>query len=769
MKRILLIASTVLALLVAGIQPTCAQNMKPTGRIDINHEATGGYGHLMYDGADVSIWWAEGLYKVMQNTPLPSEKGKSVALWSARGECESFIMVLRPKVDVTGLDVSVSNLCCGRNTIEADSHVWVRTVEYVDVATPLNEYTFAGKWPDPLPLFEKGMKLEAGRNYAFWITVETPRTAEPGTYKSSITVGSDNFSRKFKLSHKVWSFALPETPYMRSSMAVGMSDIYRFENVPGGRTGEVYDIYMNFLSRYRLTPNNGLQQLPIHDRCTGFSWDGTGCYDNECKKSGRYSFRVEDEWDRGAFNARNLRDVALDGCRSFTFECDYRSTSDCNGASFEIVLTDSSHRHVRYDGFMCLRDSSAADGQWSRAEIVLPEFPQEAAYLGLKLYPFENGRDIQRTGYAWFDNLHILDADGRDILGGIGDFEIDLDQVTINYDFTTFIANAARQLDSHGFNAFNFRPEGIGSGNTGFMLRGIYKCFKQGTPEYEQLISQYLAQLQDGFEAAGVLGKEVIYWFDEPREEQYPFVLETDALIHKYAPKLHTLIAEHLYLEDQPSICDVSCLKWNYAPQQKIDKVLAEGGEVWSYICNEPKPPYICQMIDCEAINMRMWQWGNYAKKITGSLLWLTDYWYSEPRGHKAKPAAARGDGPAKQDFSQVLQYGVDRGDFGDGVLYYPHNTNPHDPSRPSYVCEPIPSLRMEILRDGFDDYDYFIMLKEAVENAPAGKARLAAKAAELLQIPSEIYQNEYTFTKNPQLLLEHRKRIGDCLDCFNR
>ena len=764
MDRILRIVSCVFVMLAAGMQPAGAQDEKPSGRIDIYHEAAGGYGYLLHDGADVSIWWAEGLYKVMQDTPTPSAKSRQVALKSARGECESFILVLRPKVDITGLDISVSDLRCGSSAVEAGSHVWVRLVEYVDVTTPLNEYTFAGMWPDPLPLFEKGMKLETGRNYAFWITVETPRTAEPGIYKGTVKVSADGFCKKFRLSHKVWSFALPDTPYMRSSMAVGLSDISRFENVPGGRMGEVYDIYMDFMSRYRLTPHNSLQS-PIHDRSTGFSWDGTGCYDSECSHSGRYSFRVEDEWDRGVFNARTLRDVRLDGCRRFTFECDYRSTSDCNGTAFEIVLSDAAHRHIDYDGFVCLRDSLAAGGQWSRAELTLPEFPQEAAYLGLKLYPFETGRDLQRTGYAWYDNLHILDSDGHDILEGIGDFEIDLDKVTIEYDFTDFIATAAEQLESHGFNAFNFHPEGIGTGNTGFMLRGIYKCFKQGTPEYEQLIGQYLTQLQDGFEAAGVLGKEVLYWFDEPRAEQYPFVLETDALIHRYAPKLHTLIAEHLYLEDQPAICDVSCLKWNYAPQQKIDKVLAGGGEVWSYICNEPKPPYICQMIDCEAINMRMWQWGNYAKKITGSLLWLTDYWYSEPRSmHHAKPYTPH-DGPVKPDFSQVLQYGVPRGDFGDGVLFYPHNTDPNDPFRPTYICEPIPSLRMEILRDGFDDYDYFMMLEETVANAPAGKAALAAEAAELLQIPSEIYRNEYTFTKNPLLLLEYRNRIGEYLD----
>ena len=50
-------------------------------------------GYLVRKDRAVSIWWTEGVYKIMQEHKTPSVK-KNVQIYSARNESESFQVVL---------------------------------------------------------------------------------------------------------------------------------------------------------------------------------------------------------------------------------------------------------------------------------------------------------------------------------------------------------------------------------------------------------------------------------------------------------------------------------------------------------------------------------------------------------------------------------------------------------------------------------------------------------------------------------------------------
>jgi hypothetical protein len=269
--------------------------------------------------------------------------------------------------------------------------------------------------------------------------------------------------------------------------------------------------------------------------------------------------------------------------------------------------------------------------------------------------------------------------------------------------------------------------------------------------------------MQANLEKNGWLGKEYIYWFDEPNEVDYPFVKETNALIKKYAPGITTFLTEHVAGQDISDVTDISCTIWHKLDHDKIKKMNEAGLEYWSYLCCWPKSPWLSEFIDLDAINLRMWLWGSWKHQLKGILVWETTYWNStaaSPEGYLQNPW--------EEAMSYVTGYGWPLGKQtiwgnGDGRFFYPLNRDPNNDQR-AFTGKPVPSMRLELLRDGIEDYEYFKILEKAIQTAPKSKAALAAKAKELLSIPASIYTDEKTYSKNPQDVLNYRKKLAEMI-----
>ena len=165
MKIILL----VIALALCEAIPASAQKKLPgeMDKCDPYMTAQGGYGYLAENGPKAAVWWAEGINKVMKDTPVARRKGATVKLNTARNEYESFIVVVNPKEDLRGLKVAVEGLPEG---ITAS----IRKVEYVTTYYTNDSYGWPGEWPDPLPLYDAPADAPAEENNSFWITLKTP-------------------------------------------------------------------------------------------------------------------------------------------------------------------------------------------------------------------------------------------------------------------------------------------------------------------------------------------------------------------------------------------------------------------------------------------------------------------------------------------------------------------------------------------------------------------------------------------------------------------
>ena len=131
------------------------------------------------------------------------------------------------------------------------------------------------------------------------------------------------------------------------------------------------------------------------------------------------------------------------------------------------------------------------------------------------------------------------------------------------------------------------------------------------------------------------------------------------------------------------------------------DRMAAEqegGDEVWWYVTRYPHDPEITLSINDEAIKHRILFWQQKLYNVDGFLYYMVNDWEDSKNWTKKYEQYASG--------TLVNTY-------GNGVLIYPGG------ALPEYVEKygsdgypgPIGSLRLEDVRDGIEDYDYFTLL----------------------------------------------------------
>ena len=339
---------------------------------------------------------------------------------------------------------------------------------------------------------------------------------------------------------------------------------------------------------------------------------------------------------------------------------------------------------------------------------------------------------------------------------------------SVHLDSRNFLRAAQKYFaPPYNFNAFDLNVEGLGGGTYYARNTGTFMGHKEGSPRYEHLMKDYLKKVQQVLAQGGLLDKAYVYWFDEPGENDYPFIRKTHERIRAAAPKLQTFLTEHVHGADIADVTDISCTILPNISQEQIDRRLKLNRTTWSYICCNPKSPWISEFIDHDAINFRIWGWASYAQRMEGILIWRVNYWHSP----EAYPDALQN--PWEDTMSWVTSYGTPKGAHlpwgnGDGRLFYPQNRHPGKDKTP-YLGPMVPSVRLEFLRAGIEDYEYFRLLEKLTKRLPPEKAALRAQAEALLKIPASVYTNGTVFTRNPQDLLAYRARLADCIEALLR
>ena len=156
------------------------------------------------------------------------------------------------------------------------------------------------------------------------------------------------------------------------------------------------------------------------------------------------------------------------------------------------------------------------------------------------------------------------------------------------------------------------------------------------------------------------------------------------------------------------------------------------GDDVWWYVCCGPGAPYANFFVDYPAMRHRMLFWQQKREGIDGLLYWSTTYW---------NPAEGCDD-PWK---SMQTVKSINPNLSGDGSLLYPGNK--------VGVDGPVPSLRLAVIRDGIEDFDYLCMAEEAIgHEATMGYIRRIAKDLQ-------------DYTTDPWAMEKVRRELGKVIE----
>lgn len=156
----------------------------------------------------------------------------------------------------------------------------------------------------------------------------------------------------------------------------------------------------------------------------------------------------------------------------------------------------------------------------------------------------------------------------------------------------------------------------------------------------------------------------------------------------------------------------------------------ARGDDSWWYVCCAPKHPKANLMVHWAGAAHRILFWQQKQRGINGFLYWSAVYW--DPKF-------------TRDPWTNIRTYEFHGGAYGDGSLVYPGDR--------VGINGPVTSIRLELLRNGMDDFDY-LTLFEKLRGKAAMQALIARATTDL-----------NTYTTDPALLDALRREMARALE----
>ena len=183
-----------------------------------------------------------------------------------------------------------------------------------------------------------------------------------------------------------------------------------------------------------------------------------------------------------------------------------------------------------------------------------------------------------------------------------------------------------------------------------------------------------------------------ILFYDEPRTQKaYRRIIDYGAAIHKYAPIIKFLVTEQIEPQSPefPSLqgsVDIWVPIWHLGNPENIRMELQKGNKVWSYNALTQSRQVPIWLLDYPLLNYRIPAWFSISMQLEGLLYWQMAAW-------ARKETAVDPLTSSKTCRINSLAWN------GEGSLIYP--------GAEAEINGPLPSMRLKVLRDGMEDYDY--------------------------------------------------------------
>ncbi len=708
----------------------------------------------------LGLWWCSSGWKISQQRSVPTQTAPAIQIAAAANEVEAAQLVLRPQKPLQGLTVVGSDLTGPQGARMRASCIEILQVGYVHVAQPTDAVGTVGPWPDPLPPLAQSVELKGGVNFPLWVRVHVPKGQPAGVYRGVISIQAEGIKAAVPLQVEVFGFELPDRMTCQTAFGFDPSEVKRYHRLESqSQLREVLDKYLRCLAAHHVSPYEPAPLDPIQVTWKNLPAWGGGERDTDDPHAGEASLKVADNSNSDNVSAQYQTPIpaARKGLRLSFW---YRTAQADQPLLVTLRHFDAGNR------WMSGRNNDMpfeGSRNWRHVERVIDRFPDEARSVQLDLRATLWNDEGSYTGTAWFDDVSVvnLDTDAEQIVGG--GFESSQQPTPQpEFDFGQWDRAMTRAIDQLHFNTFQLHVPGLGGGTFHERYEPQLLGYAEDTPQYRAAMESYLGQLQAHLQDQGWLDEAFVYWFDEPDPKDYEFVSNGFAKLKRWAPGIRRMLTEQVEpaLVGGPNIwCPLTA---SYDPSQG-DARRAEGEEFWWYVCTGPKAPYCTLFIDHPATEMRVWLWQTWQRDIAGILVWATNYWSSSA----AYPDRKEPQNPYRDPMSWVSGYSTPDGarrpwGNGDGRFLYPPLAAADGRPTRSVVEGPVESIRLEMLRDGIEDYEYLAMLRRLLASrADALNAQQRARYEALLVVPEEITSSTTTFTTDPAPLEQRRREVA--------
>lgn len=713
----------------------------------------------------VGLWTCSGGWKVSTQRPLPTKGTPDILVRAAANETEAVQLVVHPTQKLARLTVQVGALSGPDGTTIGADQVEVLRVRYVHVTQPTDATGARGLWPDPLPPLTGPCDLPTNRNQPFWLRLHVPKGTRPGTYRGSVTLSATDYHQTVTLRVEVYGFELPDRMTCQTAFGLDTSTIWRYHGTTRtDQRRQVLAKYLKTLAQHHISPYDPAPLDPIRITWSNTPpWQG-GVRDAEIAHSKKASLRLDDQSRSANQSAEFVPHIPI-GPQGVTLAFWYRTGTPTD------VFTVTLNHFDRNGKWMSGRNNDVTitgNGKWQRFERRFVSFPKDAKTIQLRLWATRYHESGTPTGTVWFDQVELTDSATNKPLVTGGDFEDDQQPTPQpRIDFTAWDEAMRRAIDTdYHFNTFRLPVLGLGGGTFHDRYEPQLQGYAESSPQYQKAMATYLGLLQDHLRNHGWLDETFVYWFDEPDPKDYAFVMSGFAKLKRWAPDLRRMLTEQV----EPALIGGPNLWCPVSPRFDLEQAEArrkQGEHFWWYICTGPKAPFCTLFIDHPATELRVWLWQTWQRNIRGILVWSTNYWTSSA----AYPDPKHPQNPYLDPMGWVSGYSTPAGTRrawgnGDGRFLYPPESAADGHPTKAILDAPVASIRLEMLRDGIEDYEYCVILKRLLRQHQTSLARAQAKAFEsLLTVPDEITADTTHFTNDPAPIESRRDAIARAIE----
>lgn len=224
---------------------------------------------------------AEALTEVFPDTFSTELAAEGIELSAARGEAESFQIVLTAVRDLEQVEVEVGEFEGPAGVTLSSDRVDTWLVHYEKSGRVFARAPDRKWWPEALLPFS-GMSVPAQQTRSVWMTVHVPPRAVAGDYHATVTVQADQEQVSIPLHLQVYDFVLPRHSSLENDLWLSLAD-YNYGNYFDPEDLQQYESFCRFMEQYRLscapTGNNLCSRFVAITR-TGpeqYEFDFSGC------------------------------------------------------------------------------------------------------------------------------------------------------------------------------------------------------------------------------------------------------------------------------------------------------------------------------------------------------------------------------------------------------------------------------------------------------------------------------------------------------------